>query len=401
MVTNSGSIRSKDNEGPYYIKLAAVLVSIIAIVYIMYTLSETLIPLAFSVLFAILLHPVCVVLERWRVPRIVAIVLSIVLLVAVIAGLVYIASIQIAGFAAEIPRITERSEKLLEELLTMGERYLNISRSEQLGEAKKYLLRILSESREILLGTIVATTTTLTTAALVPLYIFFFLLYRDFFRRFVHKAFKSWPKQVLNTVLQKIYVVIQSYLAGLLLVIIIVGILNSIGLLLLGIDYAIFFGFLAAFLILIPYIGILIGSILPAFLSLVTEDSPWYAVGVIGILGFVQFLEGNFITPNVVGSKVSVNPLAAIVALLLGGQLWGLSGLILALPFTAILKVILDSNKNLEPFGYLLGEPEQEVAEEIAMEQQAAIKKRRRNQNSRRRKPKPVQQVTGDSSQSA
>jgi predicted PurR-regulated permease PerM len=401
MVNTSGTVQNKDKEGPYYSKLAAILVSIIAIVYIMFTLSETLIPLAFSVLFAILLHPVCVVLERWKFPRIVAIVLSIVLLVAVIAGLVYIASIQIAGFADEIPRITERSESLLEELLTMGERYLNVSRTEQVGEAKKYLLRVLSESREILLGTIVATTATLTTAALVPLYIFFFLLYRDFFRRFVHKAFKSWPKQMLNTVLQKIYDVIQSYLAGLLLVIIIVGILNSIGLLLLGIDYAIFFGFLAAFLILIPYIGILIGSILPAFMSLVTEDSPWYAVGVVGILGFVQFLEGNFITPNVVGSKVSVNPLAAIVALLLGGQLWGLSGLILALPFTAILKVILDSNKNLEPFGYLLGEPEQEVAEEIAMEQQAAIKKKRRNQNSRRRKAKPVEVVSGDTSQSA
>jgi hypothetical protein len=143
------------------------------------------------------------------------------------------------------------------------------------------------------------------------------------------------------------------------LVIIIVGILNSIGLLILGVPHAIFFGFLAGFLILIPYIGILIGSLFPALLSIVTMDSPWYAVGVIGVMSFVQFLEGNFITPNIVGSKVSVNPMAAIVALFLGGQLWGLSGLILALPVTAILKVILDTIPSLEPFGFLLGEPVQ------------------------------------------
>lgn len=393
MVNSAGTVRDKDNKPPYYLKLASVLVALIAIVYIMHTLSETLVPLAFSVLFAILLHPVCARLERWKFPRILSIVLSITLLVAVIAGLVYIASIQIAGFADEIPVLTSRAEKLLEGILSMGERYLNISRSEQMDQATQYLINAIGESREMLLGTIVATTSTITTATLVPLYIFFFLLYRDFFRRFVHKAFKSLQPSHLNGVLQKIYEVIQSYLAGLMLVIVIVGILNSIGLLILGIDYAIFFGFLAAFLILIPYIGILIGSILPAVMSLITEDSPWYAVGVIGILGFVQFLEGNFITPNVVGSKVSVNPLAAIVALLLGGQLWGLSGLILALPFTAILKVILDSNKNLEPFGYLLGEPDREVAEEIALERQVQVKKKRRNQSSRRRKPRPAENV--------
>ena len=143
------------------------------------------------------------------------------------------------------------------------------------------------------------------------------------------------------------------------LVIGIVATLNSVGLLLLGVDYAVFFGTLAAFLLLIPYIGIMIGSLLPIVYALVTKDSPVYAVGVAGIFLFVQFLEGNFITPHIVGSKVSVNPLAAIIALILGGQLWGVAGLVLALPLTAILKVVFDNIESMKPYGYLIGEPEQ------------------------------------------
>src|SRR5690606_32362824 len=102
---------------------------------------------------------------------------------------------------------------------------------------------------------------------------------------------------------------------------------------------------------------IAIGSILPAIFALATKDSYWYAVGVVLWFQFVQFLEGNFITPNIVGGKVSINPLVAIVAIILGGMMFGLSGLILALPITAVLKVVFDSNENLAPYGFLIGEP--------------------------------------------
>lgn len=394
MNTFSGSLQeSKDSKKmPSYVKAAAILITLVAGVYILRALHETLIPLLFSVLVSMLLYPVCSRLERWKFPRVLAIFLSILLFIVVIAALIYLVTIQVASFADELPRLTQKAEALLEQLTSMGERYLDVSRTEQLSQAKGYLINLLSDSRAVLLGTLVATTGTLTTAALVPLYVFFFLLYRDFFRRFVHKAFQKVPTHKLNTILDKIYEVIKSYLAGLVLVIGIVGVLNTIGLLLLGIDYAVFFGFLAAFLILIPYVGILIGSLFPALMSIITEDSAWYALGVVGVMGFVQFLEGNFITPNIVGSKVSINPLAAIVMLLLGGQLWGLPGLILALPLTAILKVILDANRNTEPFGFLLGEPGQEVAEEKVKERsqvQEIREQRRPANNPQRQKKKP------------
>ncbi|QRR02636.1 AI-2E family transporter [Dyadobacter sandarakinus] len=386
--------RDKDREGTASLKLASTLVILIATVYILFILRETLIPLAFSILLAILLHPVCAWLERRGVPRIGSILLSILALFVVIVLLGYVVSMQIGSFAEELPRITEKAELIIDQVSALGERYFNVSRTQQVSEAKKYLINALSEGRAVLLNTLVTTTGAISTFVLIPLYMFFFLLYRDFFRRFVHKAVRDVPNDRLNNLLKKIYEVIQSYLSGLFLVILIVGVLNSIGLLLLGVPHAIFFGFLAGFLILIPYIGILIGSVLPALLAIVTMDSPWYAVGVIGIMSFVQFLEGNFITPNIVGSKVSVNPLAAIVALFLGGQLWGLSGLILALPVTAILKVIFDATPSLEPYGFLLGEPVHEVAEEnagIKREPGAAetVKKKpyRRYRNKPRKRP--------------
>ena len=393
---------NKDNETPFYIKLASVLVALICLVYILFTLSDIIIPLVFSVLIAILLHPVCSWLERKNIPRIAAILLSILVLIGVLAVLVFVVSMQLGSLGDELPRITEKAELLLDKTLTMGEQYLNVSRSQQVSEAKKYLINALGESREVVFNTLVGTTGAISTFVLIPLYIFFFLLYRDFFRMFVHKAFKSVAVDNLNNVLKKIYDVIQSYLSGLFLVILIVGVLNSIGLLLLGIPHAIFFGFLAGFLILIPYIGILIGSVLPALLAILTMDSPWYAVGAIGIMSFVQFLEGNFITPNIVGSKVSVNPLAAIVALFFGGQLWGISGLILALPITAILKVVFDAIPALEPYGFLLGEPVHEVAEERAEEsrlkpeQDDKKKYYKRYRNKPRKKPENASVVPKD-----
>ncbi|HEY1054431.1 MAG TPA: AI-2E family transporter, partial [Emticicia sp.] len=193
--------------------------------------------------------------------------------------------------------------------------------------------------------------------SIMPVYMFFLLLYRDFFREFFYKVFKSVDKEQVDLVLGKIYDVIHSYLSGVIIVTIIVGTLNTISLLLLGIDYAIFFGFLASVLLIIPYIGILIGSLLPIVIALVTKDSPMYAVGVAASFFAIQMLEGNFITPNIVGSKISINPLAAILGLLMGAILWGLAGMALCLPCIAIIKVIFDSVPTLQPYGFLMGEP--------------------------------------------
>src|SRR5690606_28786769 len=146
------------------------------------------------------------------------------------------------------------------------------------------------------------------------------------------------------------------YITGLLFVTLIVAALNTTGLLILGIKHAVFFGILSGILTIIPYVGIFIGATLPVVMALITKDSAWYAVGVIGVFSFVQFLEGNFITPKITGSKVSINALAAIIALVLGGKILGVTGMILAVPAIGILKILLSYSRRLKPFVILLGD---------------------------------------------
>jgi len=147
-----------------------------------------------------------------------------------------------------------------------------------------------------------------------------------------------------------------TYLKGLATVMLILGVLNSVGLLLIGIEYAFFWGFLAAFLAIIPYVGTFVGGLLPFLYALSTTDTSWQPIAVVGLFMVIQTIEGNIITPKVVGSSIHVNPLAAIMALFFGGFIWGVEGLILALPITAILRIFLVHSGRFRPFGLLLSD---------------------------------------------
>lgn len=351
-------IRSREVELPPYAKVVSVLLSLVIIIYGLHALQGLLIPLVFAILFAVLLFPLAQRLENWRVPRVLAILLCLILTLAVIVGILYAVSVQISSFAEVVPQLIKRGDQYLNQIQTYADERLNIDKQRQITEFRKYLNQALAEGGTIITTTLLATTSTLTDVFLVLLFIFFFLLYRDFFRSFFYKVFEDTRRSKIDSVLQGIYTVVKDYLAGLVLVILIIGTLMTVGLLILGIDYAVFFGFFGACLVLIPYFGISLGSLLPAAYALVTEDNPLKALGVIGIFLFVQTIEGNFITPYIVGSKVSINPLAAIIVLILWENVWGLAGLVLALPMTAILKVIFDAVEPLRPYGFLIGEAE-------------------------------------------
>jgi predicted PurR-regulated permease PerM len=343
---------------PLSARFAFGLISLIAFVYILFVLKGILIPLAFGGILAMLLYPVCNKLEAWRVPRVAAIFICIILVIGIMFGLITVVINQLSTFSEELPAYSSKVTELLNKLQIFVEQKLNIRKGKQGAELQKYGLEALKNSGEYITNFLSGTSNLLANSSLVPIYVFFFLYYRDFLRTFLHKLFKSTKTTKVNQVIGKIYEVVQSYLLGLFLVIVIVAVLNSVGLLFLKIDYAIFLGTFAAFLLLIPYIGIAIGALLPIIIALLTKDTPLYAVGVLSLFLIVQALESNFITPYVVGSKVSINSFAAIIALLLGGQLWGMAGLVLALPFIAIIKVIFDNVPELQPYGYLLGEAE-------------------------------------------
>ena len=350
-------MQSESPSWPYAARLACALVCVTVLVYWLHVLAAVIIPVLFSIIFAILLYPIAFWLEKRGLGKIGAILITLLGFTILLIGLFFVLGYQVSNFTDMLPQLTQKLNAGIERLQQWASDSLHISHSRQIAELEKYTKGAAQNSTSMVSTVLSTTTNLLGNMSLVPLYIFFLLYYRDMFRTFFYKIFRNTKKTKINDVLHQIYGVVHSYLSGIFFVTLIVGTLNSLGLLALGIESAIFFGFLAALLLVIPYIGLLIGGLLPLVVALVTKDSPMYAVGVAGVFFVVQFLEGNIITPYVVGSKISINSLAAIIGLLLGSALWGIAGMVLALPLLAILKVIFDAVPNLQPYGYILGEP--------------------------------------------
>ena len=192
--------------------------------------------------------------------------------------------------------------------------------------------------------------------ALIPIYVFFLTLYQDKFKEFIRLIAKDGKNDKALLVVKKVSLVSQKYVIGIFLDVLILSVLNSTGFLILGLQHAILFGVLASVLNIIPYIGVLIGSALPIMMALLTKDSMSYAIAAGGICIVVQFLDNNFITPYVVGSSVSINPLTATLVLIASALIWGIPGMVLCLPLTGMAKVVCDNIESMKPYGYLLGE---------------------------------------------
>ncbi len=345
-------------KNPYSYELAAVLLSMVLIITVLYVLQSVLVPLMFAILISISLYPVSRFFERLRFHRALASILSVIIAILVISGLFWFIVKQVITIGKNGTDLQSKFITIFNAIQLWVTQRFGVEPGEITARVRDFSDEVLSHAGTYLSAAFGSIGGVLAGAVLVPLFAFFFLYYRDFFREFFFRAFERTPKQKVHDTLNKIYGVVQGYLVGLITVMAIVAILNTIGLMVLGIQYAWFFGTLASLLMLLPYIGIAIGSILPALFALATKDSAWYALGVVGWFQVVQFLEGNLITPNIVGGKVSINPIMAIISILLGGMLFGLAGLILALPLTAVLKVLFDAIPTMNAFGFLIGEPE-------------------------------------------
>lgn len=332
------------------------LVFLLALIVLLNIASTFLIPVFIAVLFAFLLFPISRRLEKWRVPRGIAILISILLAILIFGLLIYFFVQQAQSFASDVPKLREQVANKMEVIQSYIEKKTSISEEKQLQVARENFKEQLHASGEYLLTFFTATGTFIAMLALIPIYIFFMTYYRDKFEQFILRVTHPDQHTHLKEVIERIAVMTQSYLRGLLLDIAILSVLNSTGLLLLGIPHAILLGVLASVLNIIPYVGVLIGSMFPVIMALITKDSIWYAVGAAGVCTFVQFIDNNFITPKVVGSSVSLNPLSTLMVLIIGGLIWGVAGMMLFIPFMGMAKVVFDNFEKLQPFGYLIGE---------------------------------------------
>lgn len=337
-------------------RITNALIALVILVYFLIIAKALLIPLAFGLLFALVLLPVCDFFERFIPNRIIAIILTFITVLLPLLGILFFFGYEFVRLVRGIPSIEIQLKEGINNIIDWTQENLNLGVEDLTQWIQQNLTTLIDAPLSFITNSLSSSTTLIAGLVLSALYTFFMLWYRTSFRNFFIYQFGPSTRDEADTLLSDIQRVMQEYLSGLGLVMLILGVLNSTGLWLIGIKYAPFWGFLAAFLAIIPYIGTTLGGILPFLYALATTGTFWQPAAVVLLYFSVQQLEGNVITPKVVGSSVQINPLAAIIALIIGGLIWGIAGLILAIPAIAALRVVLSHIDHFKPLSELLGE---------------------------------------------
>ncbi len=340
---------------PFYLKISQIILGIVALFFILFIGQGIIVPLIFSFIIAILLNPVVNYLCRRKVNRIVAILISILLLIFCFAVLLYFISSQVIMFGDMLPQLKEKINTLGNQGIQFISEAFNVSYDKLNGWIVQMKEEALTAGKSLIGPTIITMGGMIAVLLLLPVYIFLILLYKEMFLEFIARMFPAEKHKTVSEILKESKLLIQNYLIGLILETGIVAILNTAGLFIIGIEYALLLGVISALLNLIPYIGGIIAMVLIIIVALATE-SPIYALWVFLLFSLVQFLDNNIIIPKIVASKVKINEFIAIVAVLIGGALWGIPGMFLSLPMVAILKVIFDRIESLQPVGFLFGD---------------------------------------------
>ncbi len=344
------------NQLPFYIKLGFKFLVIFFICYFINISQDILIPFAFACLLAVLLLPVVNFLEIKKLSRIPSIGISIILAIGFVAGLIYFLSNQISIFVQDIPSIKQHLNEHFISLQNWVKEKFHVSFKQQ----NEYLNQQADKLRETGTGYISHTFFSITEAVmlliLMPIYTFLLLFYKDHIRKFLFAVFKQEHSHRVQNVLVKTKLMIRSYMLGLLIEMGIVAAGNSIGLVLLGVRYAIFFGVLAAVLNLIPYIGMFTATLFTVLVTLTTTDNTSDIIWIVVIFYSIHIVDVNFLMPKIVASRLRINALISILGVVIGGALTGISGLFLSIPAIALLKIICDEVDGLKPWGMLMGD---------------------------------------------
>ncbi len=337
-------------------RLAAILIILIAFVYLLIIGKSIITPIAFSILFGLVLKPLATFIERFVKNRIFSIIITFILVISVLLLAISLFTVQFVYVIQNLPNIADQVKNGVDTLL----RYMDTTWGVTIDNSEEWIKQnfsnIIDAPLSIVQGSISTSTSFLAGAFLAFLYTAFFLFYRDSLRNFILYQFYDEQRERGAQLVKDLQQVTQKYLYGLSIVILILGVLNSLGLYFIGIGYAFFWGFLAAFMAIIPYIGTTLGGTLPFLYALATTGTMWQPAAVVALYFTVQQIEGNFITPRIVGSSVNINPFVVIVALIIGGAIWGVAGLILSLPTAALLKVVFSHLPAFEPLGILFSD---------------------------------------------
>jgi predicted PurR-regulated permease PerM len=338
---------------PFYAKAALIFISIFAFIFTLYIGQRIIVPIVYATIIAILLNPVVNFLTRKKINKIISISIAVVLAIIAVSVLLYIISSQINMLSDTYPALKLKFNLTSAQIVQWVSEKFNI----KVSKINEWITLTQSQAiSNLIVGEkLTEAGQMLLTGVLLPVYLFMILYYKPLFIEFIRKLFRLEHHVAVGEVLTNSKKIIQSYLIGLFFEMIIIAVLNSSGLLLLGIDYAIILGITGAILNIIPYIGGIIAIALPMSVAFVTKSSITSPILVFIVYIFIQFIDNHYIIPRIVASRVKINALVSIIVVLIGGALWGIPGMFLSIPLVAILKVIFDHIEPLKAWGYLLG----------------------------------------------
>ena len=337
---------------PFYLKSTVILFGLILLVYLLGSLRSILVPVSFSILLAVLLNPLVNLFEKWKFNKVISIMIALLISMVFISAVVYFITKEVGTFSDKMPLLKTKFAQLFAKCQQGLSNNFNISLNRQ----NQYLSDAQAGLKPLIGATVGSVMTTLGMIFLLPVYTFLFIYYKILILNFLYESFSETNSKEVSVVLKQVKGAIQNYMFGLLLEALIVATLNSAALLILGVDYAILIGLLGAILNVLPFIGGIIAILLP--LIVVTITKPGFDIQIYVIVAYmvIQFIDNHFLVPYIVSSKVKINALISILIVLLGGELWGVPGMFLSIPFVGILKIVFDHVPELEYWGKLLGD---------------------------------------------
>jgi predicted PurR-regulated permease PerM len=330
---------------------------IVLVVVVLYFGKVVLVPVIFAALFAMLFAPMCGKLIRKGWNRSLSTLLCVLIILFATLGMLAIVGGQISAFQKDVPKMKQKAAETMTTVQSYISEKLKIPPTKQKEIVKEQTKSSPGKGKGIVQRIIESITSTIGSFLLMLVYTFLMLYNKDQFHTFFLKLYKDEDQEKVHKVVDKIATVSQKYLTGRAMSVLIIATMYGIGLTLVGIKNAILLGCIAAMLTLIPYLGTVLGGLFPVVMALATEDSIQPALYAAVVLFFIQTMDNYFIEPNVVGGEVNLNALTSIFSIVVGGLIWGVAGMVLFLPMTAIVKIVCDNVEPLKPFGYLLGEP--------------------------------------------
>ncbi|HEX3008021.1 MAG TPA: AI-2E family transporter [Bacteroidales bacterium] len=329
---------------------------LVLLVLCLYYGKEILIPIVFSVFLAMLMAPVSNKLENWGVSRVFSTLISLLIIIVVISLVLFLFTAQIVTFTEDLPEIQKRMEEFISGIQEWVKTNFGISPEQQMATIKEQAKNTITSAGSYLTGMITGLVSFIGAFTFVLVFTFLFLLHREKYENFFVLLYKDEKRESAKVIISNISKIVQKYLAGRAISILLLTVFYTIGLLILGIKNAFLLSAIAAIATIIPYVGPIVGGMMPFLMAVIYEDSFGPALGVIVVISLAQLFDNYFIEPYVVGGNVNISPFFTIFILILGGTLWGIAGIILFLPLLGMLKIVFDNVEGLYPYAYLIGD---------------------------------------------